>query len=128
MFKKIFLFFPPLLLLLFLALSFFHIKNNQNTFTPKSDENKQIELIKDALQKSIFESTDNMEINKSQKFFKFQIKNNQKISTIILSLTKDPYLQITALQKAFKIARINNKHIKFIDLSLNHPYATLQNY
>jgi len=128
LFKKTFLFFPSLLLLLFLALSFFYIKNSQNTFTPKSLENKQIELIKDALQKSIFESIDNAKVNKSQNFFKFQIKDNQKISTIILSLTKDPYLQITALQKAFKIARINNKHIKFIDLSLNHPYATLQNY
>ncbi|MBU4210598.1 hypothetical protein KKC08_03515 [Patescibacteria group bacterium] len=96
--------------------------------TPKSDQNKQIELINDALQKSNFKSINNITINNIQKFFQFQSKNDEKISTIILDLEKDPYLQITTLQKAFKIAKINNKYIKFVNLSIRHPYATLKNY
>ncbi|MBU4578975.1 hypothetical protein KJ895_03830 [Patescibacteria group bacterium] len=125
LFKKTTVLISAFVLLFFLRL---FLQNTKHMSTPKSDQNKQIELINDALQKSNFKSINNITINNIQKFFQFQSKNDEKISTIILDLEKDPYLQITTLQKAFKIAKINNKYIKFVNLSIRHPYATLKNY
>ncbi|HEX8923794.1 MAG TPA: hypothetical protein VF828_03610 [Patescibacteria group bacterium] len=53
----------------------------------------------------------------------FQIGKTQ----VILTDLHDPYWQVTTLQKIFGIAKIKGKYVKFIDLSLGHPYATLQN-
>ncbi len=44
---------------------------------------------------------------------------------VIFSTTKDPLIQVTALQKIIKIANIKEQEINFIDLSAQRPYATL---
>lgn len=46
---------------------------------------------------------------------------------IIFSTQKNPYWQITSLQQTLNIGKIRNKEIKFIDLSIDHPYATFKN-
>jgi len=103
---------------------YLHLKNQQIT-NPKSDQQQKLDLINQAIQQS-FRQTSLIDLY--QKKLKFTFKQNQKISTAILSLDKDPYLQITALQKAIKLAKIKNKYIYFVDLSIDHPYATLKNY
>jgi len=46
---------------------------------------------------------------------------------IVLSTKKDPLVQLTTLQEAQKVAKIKQSIISFIDLSVDHPYATLKN-
>lgn len=63
-----------------------------------------------------------------QNQFEFYIINesNNPIK-IILSTQKNPYWQITSLQEILKTAKINNKQLQLVDLSINHPYATFKN-
>ena len=63
-----------------------------------------------------------------QNQFEFYIINesNNPIK-IILSTKKNPYWQITSLQEILKTAKINNKQLQLVDLSINHPYATFKN-
>lgn len=46
---------------------------------------------------------------------------------VVLSTQKDPLNQLITLQEAQKVAKINQSIISFIDLSVEHPYATLKN-
>lgn len=58
----------------------------------------------------------------------FNLIDSQGYSTkVILSTQKNPYWQVTALQQLQKIGRINGQKIALVNLSLKHPYATLQN-
>ncbi|MFA6185157.1 MAG: hypothetical protein WCT51_04545 [Candidatus Shapirobacteria bacterium] len=63
-----------------------------------------------------------------QNQFEFYIINegNNPIK-IILSTQKNPYWQIASLQEILKTAKINNKQLQLVDLSINHPYATFKN-
>ena len=63
-----------------------------------------------------------------QNQIEFYIENgDNNYSKIILSTQKDPYWQISSLQDFFKTAKINNRQVKLVDLSINHPYATFKN-
>ena len=63
-----------------------------------------------------------------QNQFEFYIINESNNPTkIILSTKKNPYWQITSLQEILKTAKINNKQLQLVDLSVNHPYATFKN-
>jgi len=52
---------------------------------------------------------------------------SQSPTKIILSTLKNPYWQVSSLQQIQKIAKIKNQTVTTIDLSINHPYATLEN-
>ncbi len=54
------------------------------------------------------------------------VEPGQTPTTIILSTQKNPYWQISALQQVQKTSRIRHKIIRLVNLSLNHPYATLE--
>lgn len=57
--------------------------------------------------------------------FQNEIEFNINSTKVILSLQKDPYWQIASLQEILKIAKMKDKDVKLIDLSINHPYATI---
>ena len=62
-----------------------------------------------------------------QNQYEFYIINDSNPTKIIFSTQKNPYWQITSLQEILKTAKINNKQIQLIDLSIRHPYATFKN-
>lgn len=62
-----------------------------------------------------------------QNQFEFYIINESNPTKIILSTQKNPYWQIASLQEILKTAKINNKQLQLVDLSINHPYATFKN-
>lgn len=64
----------------------------------------------------------------SQIEFYLQEKEQDKITKVILSTQKNPYWQIAVLQKIIKKAKMKKAFLKSINLSVNHPYATLKNY
>lgn len=60
--------------------------------------------------------------------FSLNLATQNTTPTIIFSLKKDPYFQVASLQKIINQSKMKNKHVVLIDLSLNHPYATFQDY
>lgn len=76
--------------------------------------------------------TAQVEITKSnvldyQNQFEFYIINESQPTKIIFSTQKNPYWQIASLQEILKKAKINNKQLQLVDLSINQPYATFKN-
>lgn len=53
--------------------------------------------------------------------------NQNSATRVILNTHQDPLNQVASLQNIFKEAKIRDKDIYFIDLSINHPYVTLKN-
>ena len=121
---KIFLF-----IIFFSALSFSVyslINSSQNRIDPISDKNDfylQLEHGLKTAQLDITKST----IKDYQNQFEFYIINEDNPTKIIFSTQKNPYWQIASLQEVLKTAKINNKQLQLVDLSINHPYATFKN-
>jgi len=121
---KIFLF-----IIFFAGLSFsiYSLVNcSQNRINPISDKNDfylQLEHGLKTAQLNIAKST----IRDYQNQFEFYIINESSPTKIILSTQKNPYWQIASLQELLKTAKINNKQLQLVDLSINHPYATFKN-
>ena len=121
---KIFLF-----IIFFAGLSFSTyslVNSSQNRINPISDKNDfylQLEHGLKTAQLNIAKST----IRDYQNQFEFYIINESSPTKIILSTQKNPYWQITSLQEVLKTAKINNKQLQLVDLSINHPYATFKN-
>jgi len=121
---KIFLF-----IIFFSALSFSIyslINSSQKRIDPISDKNDfylQLEHGLKTAQLNIIKST----IMDYQNQFEFYIINESNPTKIIFSTQKNPYWQITSLQEVLKTAKINNKQLQLVDLSINHPYATFKN-
>jgi len=121
---KIFLF-----IIFFAGLSFSIyslVNSSQNRINPISDKNDfylQLEHGLKTAQLNIAKST----IRDYQNQFEFYIINESSPTKIILSTQKNPYWQIASLQELLKTAKINNKQLQLVDLSINHPYATFKN-
>ena len=121
---KIFLF-----IIFFAGLSFSTyslVNSSQNRINPISDKNDfylQLEHGLKTAQLNIAKST----IRDYQNQFEFYIINESSPTKIILSTQKNPYWQIASLQELLKTAKINNKQLQLVDLSINHPYATFKN-
>jgi hypothetical protein len=114
---------PTILLIIFLTTQI--ISHQQ--INPVSNQNDFYSKLNNALQTSQLNPI-NLTIKDFQNEVEFYLQNNENNQTkVILSNQKDPYWQIASLQDLFKTAKINNKQINLIDLSINHPYATLQN-
>ncbi|MDD4937845.1 MAG: hypothetical protein PHX34_02390 [Candidatus Shapirobacteria bacterium] len=98
-----------------------------NQINPISSQNDFYSKLNNALQTSQI-SPINLIVRDYQNEVEFYLQDEQSNQTkIIVSTQKDPYWQIASLQDFFKTAKINNKQIKLVDLSINHPYATFKN-
>lgn len=116
------------LILLAIILSFFLFKKIlYQPINPISQQNTFYSRIDDALQTSQL-SPINLKIRDYQNQVEFYLENETNNYTkITLSTQKDPYWQISSLQDFFKTAKINNKQVKLVDLSVDHPYAKFEN-
>jgi len=117
--KKIIFPFFSFLLVLF---SFFQLINLKPKINPNSDKNIFLSQLKHALNISQID-INNLKLRDFDQEIEFYTQDCQ----IILSQTKDPYWQVGILQQIFKTAKIRGKEISLIDLSNQHPYATLKN-
>ncbi|OGL52338.1 hypothetical protein A3K55_00440 [Candidatus Shapirobacteria bacterium RBG_13_44_7] len=68
---------------------------------------------------------DNFQINYRDFAHQVELTNNN--SQIIFSTQKNPYWQVASLQQILKIAKIKDKNVKLVDLSITHPYVSFQN-
>lgn len=56
----------------------------------------------------------------------FRLKReDNKYTQVIFSTKKNPYNQVISIVKLFKVTKDKNMFVKFVDLSIQHPYATL---
>ncbi len=121
---KIFLFLIFLSSLSFSIYSF--VSSSKSKLDPNSDKNNfylQLEHGLKIAQLDIVKKS----IKDYQNQLEFYIINESHPIKIILSTQKNPYWQIASLQEIFKTAKINNKQLQLVDLSINHPYATFKN-
>ena len=122
--SKLLLIISPLLLIItFLILKFVTF----NQINPISSQNDFYAKLNNALQTSQL-SPINLLVRDYQNEVEFYIQDEQNNQTkVVVSNQKDPYWQIASLQDFFKTAKISNKQIKLVDLSIDHPYATFKN-
>lgn len=122
---KIFLF-----VIFFTSLSFSiysFTNSSQEKINPISDKNNFYFQLEHGLKTAQINITKNT-IKGYQNQLEFYIINESNNPTkIILSTQKNPYWQIVSLQEILKTAKINNKQLQLVDLSINHPYATFKN-
>jgi len=124
-------FFKIFLFILFLASLSFSIYSynfsSKEKINPISDKNNFYFQLEHSLKIAQINNTNNT-IKDYQNQLEFYIINesNNPIK-IILSTQKNPYWQIASLQEILKVAKINNKQLQLVDLSINHPYATFKN-
>lgn len=121
---KISLFIIFFSLLSFSTYSLVNFSNNK--IDPASSKNNFYLQIEHALKTSQLVTTKNT-IRDYQNQFEFYIINESNPIKVNLSTQKNPYWQITSLQEILKTAKINNKQLQLVDLSINHPYATFKN-
>lgn len=116
------------LLLIIIIISFFLFKKIfQKPINPISQQNSFHSKINDALQMSNLNPI-NLEFRNYQNQLEFYLENQDNSYTkITLSTKKDPYWQVSSLQDFFKTAKINNKQVKLVNLSVDHPYAKFKN-
>ena len=125
---KLFKLFLFIIFISSLSFSIYSLTNfSENKIDPTSNKNNfyiQLEHGLKTAQINITKST----IRDYQNQFEFYIINQDNNPTkIILSTQKNPYWQIASLQEILKTAKINNKQLQLVDLSINHPYATFKN-
>jgi hypothetical protein len=125
---KLFKLFLIIIFILSLSFSVYSLTNfSESKIDPFSNKNNfylQLEHGLKTAQINITKST----VRDYQNQFEFYIinENNNPIK-IILSTQKNPYWQVASLQEILKTAKINNKQLQLVDLSIKHPYATLKN-
>lgn len=101
------------------------INQNKNRVNPVSEKNNYITKLNHALSLAQLKKTD-IVIRDFQNEVEFNIINKET-TKVLFSTNKDPYWQVASLQEIFNKATIRNKYVNFIDLSIDNPYATLQN-
>jgi len=103
------------------------INFSKNKIDPTSSKNNFYSQLEYGLKTAQINIT-KCNIRDYQNQFEFYIMNKGNNPTkIILSTKKNPYWQIASLQEILKKAKINNKQLQLVDLSINHPYATFKN-
>jgi len=122
---KIFLF---IIFISSLSFSIYSLKNfSENKIDPISNKNDFYLQLEHGLKTAQISITKSI-IRDYQNQIEFYIINEDNNPTkIILSTKKNPYWQITSLQEILKTAKINNKQLQLVDLSISHPYATFKN-
>ena len=69
----------------------------------------------------------NLNIDPYNHKISFSFIEDDRRTQVILSDQKDLRMQLSVLQKIDKIVKIKNRSVTLVDLSLTHPYATIQN-
>jgi hypothetical protein len=106
---------------------FFFNKILNRNVNPVSQQNDFYSKVDNALQTSQL-SPIQFQVRDYQNQVEFYLENqDNNYCKVILSTEKDPYWQVSSLQDFFKTAKINNKQIKLVNLSVDHPYATFKN-
>jgi len=101
---------------------------SESYLNPTSTKNEFFKNLNFAIQKNQIPLASPITFKNDSQQVEFIIsQKNSPPTKIIFSTQKDPILQTTSLQQIFKIATINDKYVYLVDLSLNHPYATLKN-
>ncbi len=123
LYKKTFL---ALLFSLLAYLLFFQLHNDNLhiQIDPSSNKNEYLHRLNLVLNTANINPSQ-LILRDFQNEVEFLLVDNNHTSKVILSTQKDPYQQIASLQQILKIAKISDKHVKFIDLSIGRPYATL---
>lgn len=121
---NLFKFLPFLIIFISIVTLNFIYKNyiNQNRIDPISTKNNFLSQLNQAFSNSKIQPNQ-INLRSHQDQIDFNI-NDLKV---IFSTQKDPHWQVASLQEILNTAKIKDKHFKFIDLSIAHPYATLQN-
>jgi hypothetical protein len=117
-----------IIFIFFLSFSVYSlISFSKKKLDPISNKNIFYSQLKHGLKTAQIDITKEI-IRDYQNQFEFYIinKDNNPIK-IILSTQKNPYWQVASLQEILKTAKIKNKQPQLINLSINHPYATLKN-
>lgn len=110
-----------------LSISVYHLNNSfGKKINPSSNKNSFYLELDNILIKAQIKTVKN-NIRDYQNQFEFYIINESNPTKVILSTKKNPYWQIASLQEILKKAKINNKQLQLVDLSINHPYATFKN-
>ncbi len=111
---------------LFISIYYLNISSEKKINPTSNKNNFYLEL--DNILKTAQIKTVKSTIRDYQNQFEFYIINESNNPTkVILSTKKNPYWQISSLQEILKKAKINNKQLQLVDLSINHPYATFKN-
>lgn len=125
---KLFKLFLFIIFISSLSFSIYSLTNfSENKIDPTSNKNNFYIQLEHGLKTAQINITKSA-IRDYQNQFEFYIINQDNNPTkIILSTQKNPYWQIASLQEILKTAKINNKQLQLVDLSINHPYATFKN-
>jgi len=121
MFKLIFVF------VAILSVTAFYLFANKTSIpTPQSSQNQT----KYSIDKLIADKNldiSNLNIDPYNHKINFWLIQDDHKTQVILSDQKDLWLQLSVLQKIDKMVKIKNRSAILVDLSLTHPYATIQN-
>lgn len=112
--------------LIILSISSFLLINQKTAFNPISDKNNFYDQLDLAIKTSHLE-TSSWTIRDFLHQVEFTVKNNDNNFKVIISDQKNPLNQIASLQELIKTAKMKEKSLKLVDLSVNHPYATFKN-
>lgn len=121
---KLFNYFPFIIIIISLFIFTIIPQNNinDNKINPNIEKNNFLTSVKTNLNKTQLKAS-----NLVLKNYKNELEFNVESSKVVFSTQKDPSWQVTSLQEILKTAKIKDKQIKFINLSIQHPYATFQN-
>jgi len=121
MFKLVFTF------VVIISVTAFYLFTNKTSIpTPQSSQNQT----KYSIDKLIADKNldiSNLNIDPYNHKINFWLIQDDHKTQVILSDQKDLWLQLSVLQKIDKMVKIKNRSAILVDLSLTHPYATIQN-
>ena len=121
MFKLIFIF-----VAIVSVIAFYLFTNKIGIPTPQSSQNQtKYRIDKLIADKNL--DVSNLTIDPYNHKISFLVMQDGHKTQVILSDQKDLWLQLSVLQKIDKMVKINNRLATLVDLSLTHPYATIQN-
>lgn len=123
--------FKVFLILIFVStiiLSIYSLNSSStNQINPNSSKNDFYLQLEHSLQTAKINIIKSSLRDYQNQFEFYVIDDNNNPTKIILSTKKNPYWQIASLQEILKKAKINNKPLQLVDLSIDHPYATFKN-
>lgn len=116
-----------ILSILFIPLLSASVFAESQPYNPRSFENVKYDKLNHALDLAAI-PRGNIQYRDFVDEVEMSVDDSGRQILVILSTTKNPYSQVANLQKLMKKAKIMGRRIVMIDLSINHPYATFQNY
>ena len=118
------------LIIIFISLLSFSLYSITNysikKINPSSEKNNFYSQLEYGLKTAQIEVAQKT-IRDYQNQYEFYIINKSNPIKVIFSTKKNPYWQISSLQEILKTAKINNKQLQLVDLSITKPYATFKN-